>query len=157
MLEKRNVLETFIKAQEEKIERLKQSSKSTQQSAREAVGSMVSWSDTTKFQQSNLALRLKIRVEEIREKIKLLKSLVFNLAPTNTISIGALFSLRDINTGEVITYFLVQRGEGDFVEIDGQEVIFISVTAPIVKVVIGKKKSDMVSFRDRVLEIVEVQ
>ncbi|MBU4204632.1 GreA/GreB family elongation factor [Patescibacteria group bacterium] len=156
MLEKRKVLEACIKICEEKIENLKQSLESTQRSAVDAVSSRVSWSDTSKFQLSNLALGIERRIIEARLALSYLQyvGLIF----TDTICMGALFGLRDVNSGKINHYLLIFEGGGDSFKIDDEEIMAISETAPLAQAVMGKRKGDRVTNRrGRTFEIIEVQ
>lgn len=154
-MEKRKVLKAFIEKQEKKIEDLKQSLEKTQQGARDAVGSMQSWSDTTKFQLSNLALGLEKRVREAGEALSLLKGISEN--PNDAISIGSFFTLRDIKSGNYTNYFLIPQAGGEWLEIDGEEVLSISEEAPLIESVIGRRKGDKIEFRDRSFEVINLQ
>jgi len=156
-MDKRQILDAYIESQREKNEKMKASLDRIHQGINQAPGPSQSHSDTTRFQESNVVLGLEERARELSEKILLLERLRADLCPNESIFVGALFSLKDTATGEINTYFLVEKGEGDFLEIDGREIIFVSVTAPIAQVVMGKKKNDKVNFRGRVLEVVEVQ
>ncbi len=155
MLEKRKVWETCIRAQEEKIEVSEQSLKTTRQSATDAVPSMASWSDTTKFQQSELAIE--IHGILIEAKIALNKLRTLSLATSDTISVGSLFSIKDTDDGEITNYFLIFEGGGDSFDVAGERVIVISAIAPLAKAVLSKKKYDKVTFRNRSLEIIDVR
>ena len=157
MIEKRKVLEACIKAQKKRIEDLKQSLERTQQSVREAPSSRQTWSDTSRFQLGSIAFETQRQVEEAKIALSQLRMLSVDINVKNIISVGALFTLKDIDTGEVSRYLLISEGGGDSFDIEGEEIMFISVEAPLAKVLLSKKKSDKVIFRDKDLEVVEVQ
>lgn len=157
MLEKSKVLEVFIKAKEEKIRELKESLETTRQHAREAVPSMVSWSDTSKSQLSDLALEIEKVYIEAKLALEQLKTLRDKLANNNEIAVGSLFTLRDVNSGETTNFFMVPSGGGECVDIGNEEVTLISSKAPIAEAVMGKKKGEKIIFRNRTFEIVEIQ
>lgn len=155
MSEKIKVMEACIRAQEKRIEDLQQSLKNTQQSAREAPTSRQSWSDTTRFQLGNLTLGIQKSLEEAKLALSQLKTV--DAGTKDTIFVGALFILKNIDTGELNRYFLIPKGGGDLLDIEGKKIRIISVTAPLIKAVIKKREGYQISFRDRILEIVEVQ
>ena len=154
-LNKKKILEAFIKTQENKIQSLKNSLRATKQGAIDAPGSNVSHSDTSKFQLSNLALGLEKRVREAEEALSLLKGISEN--PNDTISIGSFFTLRDIKSGNYTHYFLVPQAGGEWLDIDGEEVLSISEEAPLIESVIGRRKGDKIKFRDKFLEVINLQ
>jgi len=154
-MDKKQVLKKCLGFLGDKIRDMEKSLASIQKGVIDSPGPSQSHSDTTRFQQSNVALGVDRRIEELKEKVFLLQGV--DLTPKDTIFVGALFTLRYEGARENMVYFLVQKGEGDTIEIDSEEVMFISANAPIAEAVIGKKKGDKISFRNRVLEIVEVQ
>lgn len=154
-LDKKKILEAFIKTQENKIQNLKNSLKTTRQDAIDAPGSNVSHSDTTKFQLSNLALGLEKKVREAEEALSLLKGISED--QNDTISAGSFFTLRDIKSGNYTHYFLIPQAGGERLDIDGEEVLSISEEAPLMGSVMGSKKGDKIEFRDKSLEVVDLQ
>ncbi len=155
MLKKRKVLEACIKTYEEKIENLKQSLERTKRGAMDAISSRKSWSDTTKFQESNLALALEKCLIQSQNALSLLKALP--LTDFSTISVGCFFIIRDIITNETANYLLIHEGGGDSFDVDGEKIMSISAGVPLTTVLMGKKKGDKATFKDRILEIIEIQ
>lgn len=155
MLDKKKFLQACISIHEEKIRNLEESLAKIRNGAIDAVPSMVSWSDTTKFQLSNLALGVQKRLEEAKLSLIQLKQ----LSPTinNTICVGSFFSLKEENTEEIKHYLLIPAGGGDYFEFEGRKILSISPNAPLAKALIGKKNGDKVSFRDIILEVISVQ
>lgn len=154
-MDKKQVLKKYLDFLGDKIRDMEKSLASIQQGVIASPGPGQSHSDTTRFQQANVALGVDRRIGELKEKAALLQGV--DLTPKDTIFVGALFTLRYEGSRENMVYFLVQKGEGDTIEIDGEEIMFVSANAPIAEAVISKKKGDRVNFRDRVLEIIEVQ
>jgi len=156
MLEKRKILEACIKLQKEVLKNLKQSLKNAQQEAKEAVGSKTSWSDTNKFQQSNLALGIQKRIGEAELTLDLIENT--KLTESEFIMVGTFFSLKDVASGEIFHYFLVcEGGGGESVKVENKEIKFISEGAPIAFSMKGGEKGEKINFRDRIFEVIEVQ
>jgi len=157
MLNKKEALKAFIKAEEEKIKQLKISLERTQQDARESPGSNVSHSDTMKFQFSNLALGIQKRISEAQETLILLKKIDLYETKGEIVTGGSLISLKNTDTEEIITYLIVPDRGGESVEINGQKVISISIATPLVYEIRGKKKGDEICFREKNFEVIGVQ
>jgi len=157
MFNKKEILEAFIKAGEEKIRQLKISLKRTQQTARESPGSNVSHSDTMKFQSSNLALGIQKRILEAHEALISLKKISPYDAGREIVTEGSIVGLKNTDTDEVIVYLIVIRGGGEFIEINKQKILSISITTPLFSAIRGKKKGDKLFFNGKNLEIISVQ
>lgn len=154
-MDKKQVLKACIEKYEKRITDLEQSFETTKKHVIEAPGSNVSHSDTSKFQQSNLALGIQKRLIEVKLAFSQLRTL--SPVANDAIFVGALFSLKNLDSGEITNYLLIPEGGGDLFDVDGEEVMSISAGAPLTEAIMGKKKGDRVNFRDRVLEITEVQ
>ena len=155
MVDKTRVLKLCILEQEKKIRKLEKSFESTKEGAISAVASMVSWSDTTKFQMGNLASGIEKRLGEARLALHQLKRI--NLTDDDFIRVGSLFVLKDTESGEIFYYLLIPEGGGNEFDVDGKEVMAVSVASPIVKAVLDKKVGEIVAFRSKTIEIIEVQ
>ncbi len=156
MLKKVKILNTYIKKQEERIKDLERSFKSTKRREIEAPTGMQSWSDTTRFQEGDLALRIQEQITEAKQALDKLKLIDTN--SNDDISVGALFTLKDASNGKISNYFLIsEKCSGDTLNIKGEEFMIISVTAPLIKVLINKRKGESVNFGDRFYEIVNVR
>ena len=156
-MDKSQILGFYIKDQKGKVDDMKVSLERLNQGIDQSSGPNKSHSDTTRFQESGIALELDERVSQLQKKILLLERLSAVLGQKEQVFVGSLFTLRELPRGETFTYFVVEKGEGDFIEFDDQEIIFVSFTAPIVQTVVGKKKGDLVIFRGKEFEITEVQ
>ncbi len=156
MIKKTKILETYIENQRNKIEKLKESFEGTKKRVIEAPTSRQSWSDTTRFQEGNLAFGLHKQIIEAELALDKLQKLKLNA--NNCISVGAFFVLRDVNNKEISNYFLTyEECGGDNLNIENQEIMVISVTAPLSKMLINKKKGDSINFKNKLLEIVDVK
>lgn len=154
-MDKKQVLKKYLEFLGDKIRDMETSLASIQRGVIDSPGPGQSHSDTTRFQQANVALGVDRRIGELKEKVVLLQGV--DSTPKDTIFVGAMFTLRYEGARENMVYFLVQKGEGDTIEIDGEEIMFISANAPIAEAVIGKKKGDKAIFRGRTLEVIDVQ
>lgn len=155
MTDKKDIIQACISMWEEEIRKMDRSVKTVRGLAIDAVGSMSSWSDTTKFQQSQIADGLSMKMEDA----KLILNQFKVLPPTvsDTIAVGAVFALRDSETSELNHYLVVKRGGGSSFQVDQTEINLISLEAPLLRVVLGKNRGDGVIFQGRELEITEVQ
>lgn len=161
MMDKKLVLQSFIKEQEEKLEQLTEALNGTRRDVQDAPGSNVSHSDTMKSQHSNLALGIEKSMIDARRTLAVLNSLLIELENSpvvfDRICEGAFFVLKNTKSGKENAYLAVSDGGGASVEVDGKRVVAVSMSAPIIDVVIDKRKGDKVSIREKNLEIIDVQ
>jgi transcription elongation GreA/GreB family factor len=156
MPEKTNILDAYIKKQEERIKNLEESFKLTKRKEIEAPTGMQSWSDTTRFQEGELASKIQKQIIMAKQALDKLKSIDRN--SNSYISVGSLFTLRDVKNKKVSNYFLIyEECSGDILNIKGEKVMIISVTAPLIKVLANKKAGDVVNYGDKFFEVVDVQ
>ncbi len=157
-MNKNDVLKTFIGEYERKVDSLKSSLESTRKCARDAPGSNVSHSDTSKFQYSNLALGIEKRLKEASSILELLKRMGENPIKSEKISGGSIIGLQNIDTGEVAHYLMItQEGGGDSVTLDGEKVTVIYTKAPLSRILLGKELGNEIDFQKKTFEIIEVQ
>ncbi len=154
-MDNQKIREACIKEKEEKLRKLEESFEATKQYAADAPGSSQSHSDTSKFQHSNLALGTEMRIQEAKEELRMLQALPGS--SKEKVFVGACFVLRDLNSGQADNYFLIPKGGGDFLEVDGEEIMVISEESPIAEAVMGKRKGEVISFREKKLMIQEIQ
>ncbi len=156
MIEKTNILNVYIKRQEERIKGLEESFESTKRKEIEAPTGMQSWSDTTRFQEGELAHVIQEQIATAKQALDKLKSIDTN--SNDYISIGSLFTLRNINNEKTSSYFLIcEECSGDVLNVEGKKVMIVSVTAPLIKALVNKKTGDVVNYGDKFFEIVNVQ
>ena len=99
---------------------LKNSLSETQRGAREAPGSNVTHSDTSKLRLSEVAFGLEKRVAEMNGA---LVSLRYPIVSVSKVTIGALVGVKEMRSGEVSYYYVVRQAGGYTVEIEGTSVI----------------------------------
>jgi len=153
-MKKIEAVENAIRSQESNLANMKQSLETVKKEAQDAPGANVSHSDTSKFQQSNLALGIQDRIASAEHVLGLLRGLPKE--ELDIIAAGSLFALEDENK-EIMYYFFVLTGGGDILNVDGTEITTISAGAPLVRGLMGKKVGDRICFRGRELKVVEVQ
>jgi len=154
MLNKVEIISHLVKLQEEKILSLKKSLSSTQKCVIDAPGSNVSHSDTSKFQYSNIALGLEKKIIEAGELLSRIKIMDFSIK--NIVSLGSLIKVKDESIDNTIIYFILQSG-GDIFEINGIQIICITLKAPLARAFLGKKVKDKVDFMEKTYKIIEIQ
>jgi transcription elongation GreA/GreB family factor len=158
MIIKKDVLKVFIHEYEKKVEVLNLSLEANRKCARDAPGSNVSHSDTSKFQYSNLALGIEKRLTEANAILELLRNMSDNLTSNKKISGGSIVNLKNIDTEEIAVYLLIAReGGGDSVMVDGKKITAVYIRAPLGRVLCGKEKGDEIEFLKKTFEIIEVQ
>ena len=81
------------------------------------------------------------RIAELERKLSQARLLDYKDIPKDKVYIGARVILSDIDTKEEIEYMLVAEDETDF----GQGKI--SISSPVGKALLGKKKGEMVNIR----------
>jgi transcription elongation factor GreA len=82
---------------------------------------------------------LELRISKLQETLSRAQILESSDLPNDKVYILSLVKLKDLKTGEVITYRLVDPAEANF------EKNKISVTSPIGKGMMGKKKGEKVA------------
>jgi transcription elongation GreA/GreB family factor len=155
MIDKAKVLAAFVRLHAEKVTDLEQALHGTQRDVVSAPGSSESHSDTMKFQHSNLALGIQGRFLEAQQT-----AAIFSFLTPEAKSIaseGALVSVQDMKSNKDFHYLIVPKGGGDVVELDGQEIMAISVEAPIAKALIGKGQGEVAIFRDKSFKVTSIQ
>ena len=154
-MEKAKVFAAFIATKMSRIDDMKGALEGTRQEVIDSPGSNKSHSDTSRFQYSNLALGIEGSVAEAEYALALARALP--QGPFGAVWPGCFFALKDVGSGEVSYYLFVMEGGGDSFEVDGKEVMTISNNAPLVTSVRGKKKGELARFRERILEVLDVQ
>jgi len=155
MLEKRKILEACIGVQQKKIEDLERALKNIQRGIIDAPTSRQSWSDTTRFQQGNVALAVEDSLMKAKSALSQLRTISTEVK--DAIFAGSLFVLNNVDTGEINKYLLISEGGGDSFSVGGEEIILISVEAPLARLLLGKKKGDRIIFRNISFEVIDVQ
>lgn len=125
-----------------------ESMKSARTAARDSPGSNVTRSDQNRFNYSNLALGLE-RVRAARETA--LSELVKIRAATFIAGRVRPGSILDITVGieeKLQTYFLAPHAQGDCFEVEGKNIIAISVESPLGAILLGREVGDGVFFRE---------
>lgn len=92
------------------------------------------------------------RETEIIEVIEALNRQSFG----GIVSIGALFTVKKVSSGETMNLFAVPHG-GDAVPIDNEVVTTISMGSPFMQTAYGKKAGDKFTFNGGEYEITSVQ
>lgn len=154
-MEKKEVVDAIVKVFMDKIKQLNSTLQGTKDRARNSPGSNVSHSDTSKFQLSNLALGIEGQVLEYQQILKQLKDI--SVKPSAKISIGSLFTLRNIENDEEKTFILLSRGGGEKIIVNEVEIMTLSVTAPIAQTCFGREINDEVKHKNNTFEVIEVQ
>lgn len=154
-MQKMDLIKEAIKLQEKNISNLKKSLEVTRGEAADAPGANVSHSDTSKFQQSNLALGIQKRIDEAERVLLLMRSLPET--KFDTVLVGSFFTIENQSDKETTYYLFTSDGGGETFVVDGKEITTISVGAPLSQVMIGQKVGHKVNFRGCNLKITDIQ
>lgn len=97
--------------------------------------------DTRGLEASYLADGQVRQAEETEQTILQFQSLpLIEFKPTDLITVGALVTLE--NKRDKALYFIGPRGGGVEVEVDGQEIVVLTLQAPLGKLLVGRKAHD---------------
>jgi len=153
-MEKKDVIAAIEKVFTDKVSSLNSTLGSTKDMARDAPGHNVSHSDTSKFQLSNLALGIQKQILDYQRILGQLKSL--STSPGARIGIGSLFILSDVESNEQKIFMMLSEGGGEKITVDGNEIMTLSVTAPLARACFGKEVGNEVAFKDNSFEVSEI-
>lgn len=155
MGKKKVIVEALCAVFEGKIQTLRGTLEGTRQRARDAPGSNVSHSDTSKFQLSNEALGLDGQIQELGQVLASIRQM--GIVPSDKVRVGALATLREADNGNLRTYFFVVRGGGEKVACDGEEISSIAMAAPFARACLNKEEGDEVIFNGKTYEVQSLQ
>jgi len=154
-MNKQKVLKAYIDFLDDKIEKTQGSLESIQKIINDAPTPSESHSDTTRFQQSQLASDTLCRLASLRQTRTLAASI-----PCESLDCpvaGALVVIQDKRSGEKECYFIIPgQGGGESLSVDGLEIIPISFKAPILAPISGIRVGDTFKFRGRELILLEI-
>ena len=149
-IEKVTVVQKFIELLEEHLDNLKNSLSETQRGAREAPGSNVTHSDTSKSRLSDVALGLEKRVIEVNGA---LVSLRYPVSHVSRVTIGALVGIRNLQGGGISYYYIVRQAGGHTITVDDISVTSISAGAPLCRNLMNKEEGDDIEYQGKELQI----
>ena len=156
MSKKQNILNAYIKKQKTRIKELEDSFKSTKKKEVEAPTGMQSWSDTTRFQEGELASKTEEQIAVAKRALDRAK--LVDIGSKDCISVGSLFTLKDKNNDKVSTYFLIcEECVSDIIDTEEGGIMFVSASSPLGKVLAGKKNGDVTDYKGKCLEVTGVQ
>ena len=153
-MKKMQVVEALVAVLTTKLESLEKSLESTRKQARDAPGSNVSHSDTSKFQLSNVALGLSGEVQTTREALTSLRSLPIE-RKMSACSLGTLVVLRS-SDGEERHHLLVAKGGGETAIIDDVAVASLSIGAPLGHACLRKELGDEIECNGKTYVIISI-
>lgn len=150
LINKGTIVEKFIDFLDSHLKELAHALSETQQGARDAPGSNVTHSDTSKSRLSDVALGLQKRVLELNEARAAFNNMSSKMS---TVGIGALVGIKDPVTDEMRYYFIVPKSGGYKVEVGTISITSISLGAPFCRLLINKEVGDEVAFQGKEFEI----
>lgn len=156
---KKDIIKELISIFEKKKKQGEEALENTRKRAREAPGSNVSHSDTSKFQHSNLQLGQQQCLADLIEGLNKLK-IMFNALTEDIpdiIGVGTLVKLENTETLEVNYYLIIPKEGGDIIEHDGKKITAISIDSPLGKLLLKKEVGEEIKQNKSIFEITEIQ
>lgn len=119
-----------------------------------APGPSQSHSDTTRFQQSRIAIETEKRLSSLKK----MRASATTISPTKSSSpeIGALIVIKDNDSEEEEYCFVVSEGGGESLIVGETEILFVSIQAPILEAISKATLGDSFEFRGRGLTLVKI-
>ena len=153
-MEKQKVLRAYLSYLDRKIQETEKALDSIYEGVYTAPKPSESHSDTTRSQQSKIALETERRLSSLKST-RAMSSRIFSQKAIYP-AVGALIAVEDAAFGEIEYYFVVpgQGGEGLF--FGEVEIMSISLQSPILEAISGVKEGDSFDFRDRKLKLVSI-
>ncbi|MEK7506937.1 MAG: GreA/GreB family elongation factor [Patescibacteria group bacterium] len=161
-MNKRELVEKIIRELEKQKQDVKKRYEATRQEVIDAPGAMQSHSDTSKYQLSILADKIKKSVLEKEQTIQALKQLLTSRLEEkfSVAEVDALVEVKNQNQ-EKIYYFIFPGGNGLETIFKGRKIIMVSQHTPVASALLGRKVGDRVNFRvgptTKELEIVGIR
>lgn len=153
-MDKKRIMEALVGIVEKQIAETQRSLEKMRDRARDAPGSNVSHSDTSKFQLSNEALGLDGQIGKLNEILAYFHNM--SLDSTTRGKEGALVTLVAQHSGERTIYFLVVKGGGERVCIEESGVTTLSLMAPLGRACRGVGAGDEVECNNKVYNVESV-
>jgi len=141
----RTLLEQLLVTQEAVV-------KETASIVREAPGSNVTRSDTSRFQYGNQHLGQQMLVDATRECIGSLREAERSY---NSVRAGALVSVED-EQGTSSWFLILKKANAQVVNVGGEAITVISLEAPLSQALAGKTIDDEIEFRGKFFTLTEV-
>ncbi|MBU3934869.1 hypothetical protein KKC00_02840 [Patescibacteria group bacterium] len=154
LVEKQKVLEAYLSGLDKKIRETEKALDSIYEGVYTAPKPSESHSDTTRSQQSKLAIETERRLSSLKSTRAAAGQIFLQkvICPT----VGALIAIEDIGFREIEYYFVVPGQGGESLFLDKTEIMFISLQSPILEAVSGTKEGDSFDFRGRKLRLVAI-
>lgn len=153
-MNKQDIVKTYLEHLDKKIEKSEKALNSLYEGVYSAPGPSQSHSDTTRFQQSNIASDTDVRLISLK-KVRAIMATTL-LRKSQSVEIGALIVIEDSVYKEREYYFVVPEQGGDSLDFDGIEIFFVSLQAPIIESISNAKQNDQFEFRGRRLILQEI-
>lgn len=146
---KPKVREAFTQLLDTKLQEQKKSLQETESIVRDAPGSNVTRSDTSRFQYGNTHLGLQAMVAQTEACVAALKT-----APEKCLRIenGAFVEIEDEDSARSF-YLVLTKADASRAEVEDATIIAISVDSPLAQALLGKKPDDEAEFRGKTLVV----
>lgn len=150
---KKQILNSFIKLQEEKIDSLKKSIKQTKEDIFSSTEVGDSHNDPKKETYASLMGGLETGLAKYEKVLSNLKAMVF--FEGNIVSFGSIIKVENLDSGDINQYFLICVG-GETVDVENSKIFSISIKAPLAQALINKSENDEFQFMNQNFKILSV-
>ncbi len=144
---KMRLLDMVIAKITKQIENLNRGQKEAMDESAAHKGAMASRYDTFKEEAQYLAKGYGEQLLKVEDLLKNLHRVKYFPPLISTVCVFALVEVEDLNKGLNEKYLLLPGGGGDTFEIDDEEIMILSVDAPLATSFLGKSAGDIVAFQ----------
>lgn len=141
------VLERIIEEVRAQIKNAERGQLSAVEDSKAHKGAMASRYDSFKEEAQQLASGYGVQISELNMRLGTLVSLKQSPPTITQGSVYSIIEVESIDDGSRIKYFLLPWGGGDTYDVNGEEIIVISLGAPIAQALIGAIVDNVVKIR----------
>jgi hypothetical protein len=153
-MDKQDVLKEYLSFLDNKIRGTEKALESIYRGIDTAPTPSESHSDTTRSQQSRVALETSGRLSSLKST-RAAASMIPSVKLASPVT-GALIAVEDVVFKDVEYYFVVPGQGGESVFLDEAEILFVSAQAPILEAISKSKEGEYFEFRGRRLKLISI-
>lgn len=153
-VKKQEVLKTYLGFLDRKIQETSKALESIHVGIDTAPTPSESHSDTTRSQQSRVALETEGRLSSLKSTRA--AAALISSEKAVCLAVGALVVVQDVAFGDEEYYFVVPGQGGESLLLGEVEIMSISLQAPILEAVSKVKEGESFDFRGRMLKLVSI-
>ena len=153
-MNKQDVIDIYILTLEKTIREIEVSLKTIRIDIDDSPSPTQSHSDTTRSRLAGVESEISRRLSSLRET-RIMADSIFS-RKLDYPTVGALIEIMDKNAGKKEYYFIIPGGGGERLNVNGLEVISVSMGAPIIEVISETQVGRTVEFRGRTLTLLDI-